>query len=161
MFFKLIITLSIVDFQIVVLEKTLEGPLDCKKIKPATPKGNQPWIFIGRTDAEAEAPTLWPPDAKSWLTGKDPDAGKDWGQEKRATEGEMGKSTTDSMDMNLSKLQEMVEGQGSLARCSPWSHRVRDSLATEQQQPLTCDAILVSDVLHVHTRAFWDALPGL
>ena len=66
----------------------------------------------------------------------------------------MGKSTTDSMDMNLSKLQEMVEGQGSLARCSPWSHRVRDSLATEQQQPLTCDAILVSDVLHVHTRAF-------
>ena len=68
-------------FWTVVLEKTLEGPLDCKEIKPVSPKGNQSWIFIGRTEAEAEAPILWPPDAKNqafWLTGKDPDAGKDW-----------------------------------------------------------------------------------
>ena len=65
------------------VEKTLERPLDCKKIKSVNPKGNQPWIFIGRTDAEAEAPILWPPDAKSWLTGKDPDAGKDWRQEEK------------------------------------------------------------------------------
>ena len=65
---------------IVVLEKTLESPLDIKEIKPVNPKGNQSWIFIGRTDAEAEAPVLGPPDAKSWLTGKDPDAGKDWRQ---------------------------------------------------------------------------------
>ena len=64
-------------FQIVVLEKTLESPLDCKEIKPANPKGNQPWIFIGRTDAEAKAPILWPPDVKSWLIEKDPDARKD------------------------------------------------------------------------------------
>ena len=64
-------------FQIVVLEKTLESPLDCKEIKPVNPKINQPWIFIGRTEAEAEAPMFWPPDAKSWLIGKDPDAGKD------------------------------------------------------------------------------------
>ena len=64
-------------FQIVVL-KTLESPLDCKEIKPVNPKGNQLWIFIGRTDAEAEAPILWPPDVKSWLIGKDPNAGKDW-----------------------------------------------------------------------------------
>ena len=63
-----------------VLEKTLENPLDCKEIQPVNPKGNQPWTFIGRSDAEAEAPILWPPDAKSWLIGKDPDAGKDWGQ---------------------------------------------------------------------------------
>ena len=56
--------------------------LDCKEIKPVSPKGNQPWIFIGRTDAEAEAPILWPPDAKNWLTGKDPDAGKDWGDDR-------------------------------------------------------------------------------
>ena len=75
-------------FQIVVLEKTLESPLDCK-IKPVKPKGNQSWIFIGRTDAEAEALILWPPDAKSWLTGKDPDAGKDWRGEKGMTEDEM------------------------------------------------------------------------
>ena len=67
-------------FQTVVLEKTLESPLDSKEIKPVNPKGNQPCIFIGRTDAESEAPIFWPPDGKSWLTEKDPDAGKDWGQ---------------------------------------------------------------------------------
>ena len=65
------------------LEKILESPLDSKEIKPVNSKGNQSWIFIGRTDAEAEAPILWPPDAKSWLTGKDPDAGKDWRQEEK------------------------------------------------------------------------------
>ena len=72
-----------------MLEKTLESPLECKKIKPVNPKGNQSLIFIERIDAEAEAPILWPPAVKSWLIGKDPDAGKDWGQEKRATEDEM------------------------------------------------------------------------
>ena len=74
----------------VLLEKTLKGPLDSKEIKLVNPKWNQPWIFNGRTDAEAKAPVLWPPDAKSWLTGKDSDAGKDWGQEdKGMTEDEM------------------------------------------------------------------------
>ena len=72
-----------------VLEKTLESPLDCKEIQPVHSKGNQPWIFIGMTDAEAKAPILWPPDVKSQLTEKDPDAGKDWGQEKGAAEDEM------------------------------------------------------------------------
>ena len=77
-------------FWTVVLEKTLESPLDCKEIKPASPKGNQPWIFIGSIDAEAEAPRLWPPDAKRQLIGKDPDAEKDWGQEEKgSTEDEM------------------------------------------------------------------------
>ena len=76
-------------FWVVVLEKTLENPLDSKKIKPVNPKGNQLWIFIGRTDAEAEAQTLWPPDRKSWL-GKNPDTGRDWGQEEKwVTEDEM------------------------------------------------------------------------
>ena len=70
-------------FWIVVLEKTLESLLDCKEMKPVNSKGNQSWIFIGRTDAEAEAPIVWPPDVKNWLIGKDPDAGKDWGQEER------------------------------------------------------------------------------
>ena len=76
-------------FQIEVLEKTFESPLDCKEIKPVNPKGNQPWIFIGRTDPEAEAPILWPADAKSRLIGKDPDAGKDWRQKKSVAEDEI------------------------------------------------------------------------
>ena len=72
-------------FCTVVLEKTLESPLDCKEIKPVHPKGNQSWIFIGRTDAEAETPILWPPASKKWLIGKDPDAGKDWRREEKGT----------------------------------------------------------------------------
>ena len=85
-------------FWAVVLEKTLESPLDCKEIQPVNSKGNQSWIFIGRTDAEAETPILWPLDAKNWPSGKDPDAGKDWRQEE--TEDDI----TDSMDTSLSKL---------------------------------------------------------
>ena len=77
-------------FQLVVLEKTLESPLDRKEIKPVNPKGNQSWLFIGRTDAEAEAPMLWSPDAKNWLIRNDPDAGEDWRQkEKEVAENEM------------------------------------------------------------------------
>ena len=77
-------------FWTVVLEKTLESPLDCKEIQPVHPKGAQSWVFIGGTDAEAETPILWPPDAKSWLIGWDPDARKDWGQEEKGmTEDEM------------------------------------------------------------------------
>ena len=72
-----------------MLEKTLESPLDCKEIQPVYPKGDKSWVLIGRTDAEAETPVFWPPHAKSWLIGKDPDAGKDWRQEKGTTEDEM------------------------------------------------------------------------
>ena len=97
-------------FQIVVLEKTLESPLDCKEIKPVNPKINQPWIFIERTDAEDLI--LRPPDAKSWLIGKDLDAGKDWEQEEKGWQ-RMGclDGITDSRDMSLSKLQEIVKGR--------------------------------------------------
>ena len=70
-------------FWTVVLEKTLDSPLDCKEIKPSNPKGNQSWVFTGRTDAEVETPIVWPPDVQKWLIGKDPDAGKDWGQEEK------------------------------------------------------------------------------
>ena len=98
-------------FRTVVL-KTLESPLDCKEIKLVSSKENQPWIFIGRTDAEAEASILWPPDAKNWLIGKDPDAGTDWKQkEKRTGKDEMAGCLTDSMDMYLSKLQETVKNR--------------------------------------------------
>ena len=95
-------------FWTVVLEKTLKSSLDCKEIKPVDPKRNQRWIFIGRTDAEA--PIIWPPDGKSWLTGKDPDAGTYWGQEKKGvTELRWLDDIINSMDMNLRKLQEMMK----------------------------------------------------
>ena len=91
-----------------VLEKTLESPLDCKEIHPVHPKGDQPWVFFERTDANAETPVLWPPHVKSGLTGKDCDAGRDWGQEEKGmTEDEMLDGITDSMDMSLRKLQEL------------------------------------------------------
>ena len=91
------------------LKKTLESPLDCKEIQPVHPKGNQSWVFIGRTDVEAEIPILWPPDTKNWLTGKDPDAGKDWGQEEKGiTEEEMVGWHHWLNGLSLSKLWELV-----------------------------------------------------
>ena len=94
----------------VVLEKILKNPSHCKKIKPINPKGNQSWIFSGRTDAEAETPILWPSDVKNWLIGKDPEAGKDWRQEKGITEDDWIwlDVITDSTDMSLSKFRELV-----------------------------------------------------
>ena len=89
-----------------VLEKTLESPLDCKEIQPVHPNGDQSCVFTGRTDVEAETPILWPPDTKNWLLGKDPNAGKDWRQEKGMTEDEM--VGWHHRDMSLSKLQELV-----------------------------------------------------
>ena len=86
----------------------IERPLDCKEIQPVNPKENQSWIFIGRIDTEAKTQILWPPDVKNWLIGKDPDAEKDWRQEKGMTEDEMAGWHHNSMDMSLSKLQELV-----------------------------------------------------
>ena len=111
-------------FQNVVLEKTLENPLDYKEIKSVNPKGNQSWIFIGRTDAEAEAPILWPPDADSQLTGKYPDDGKDWGQEEKGTtEDEMAGWHRWLDGQEFEQAPGGDEGQGRLACCSPWGRK--------------------------------------
>ena len=120
-------------FWTVVLEKTLESPLNCKEIKPVNSKGNQSWIFIGRTDAEAEAPILWAPDVKGWLIRKDRDAGKDWRwEEKGKTEDEMVGWHHRLNGHEFEQAQGDGEGQGSLACCSSWGRKVRHDWATEQ-----------------------------
>ena len=110
------------------LKKTLESPLGCKEIHTVHPKGDQSWVFIGRTDVEAETPILWPPDAKSWFTGKDPDAGKDWGQEEKGT-------TEDEMvgwhrwlnGHGFGWTLGVVDGQGDLACCGSRDHKESDT----------------------------------
>ena len=115
-------------FWTVVLEKTLESPLDCKEIQPVHLKGDQLWDFFGRTDAEAKTPILWPPHAKSWLTGKDPDAGRDWGQEEKGmTENEM-VGWDHRLDGRESEWTLGVgDGQGSLVCCNSWGPKESDT----------------------------------
>ena len=103
------LSFSILLISLSIIPSTLESSLDCKEIQPVHPKGDQSWVFIGRTDVEAETPILWPPDAKSWLIWKDPDAGKDWGQEEKGmTEDKMGGWHHPSTDMGLGGLRELV-----------------------------------------------------
>ena len=117
-------------FWTVVLEKTLESPLDCKEIQPVHPEGDQPWDFFGRNDAKAEIPVLWPPHVKSWLIGKDSDAGRDWGQEEKGT-------TEDEMAGWHHRLDEcefewtpgVGDGQGGLACCNSWVAKSRTQLS--------------------------------
>ena len=124
-------------FWTVVLE-TLESSLDCKEIQPVHPKGDQSWVFIGRTDGEAETPILWPPDGKNSLLGKDPDAGKAWRKEEKGT-------TEDEMvgwhcRLNGHEFEHALgadDGQGNLACCSPWGRRVRHDWVTELNWILT------------------------
>ena len=107
---------------------TLESPLDCKEIKSVNPKGNQPWVFIGRTDAEAEAPILWPPDAKSWLIRKDPDAVEDWRQEEKGTtEYQMVGWHHQLSRHEFEQIVETSEGQGNLVCSSPWGCKELDT----------------------------------
>ena len=124
-------------FWTVVLEKTLESPLDCKEIQTVNPKGNQSQIFIGRTDAEAEVPILWPPDVKNWLSGKDPDAEKDWRwEEKGTTEHEMD-GISDLMHMSLSKLWELLMDREA-CRVAVHGVTVGHDWATELNWTLLC-----------------------
>ena len=132
-FFKLPIGILWLDyfgaycFWTVLLEKTLESPLDCKEIKPVNPKGNQSWIFTGRPDAEAETPILWLPDVKSQLIKKDPDAGKDWGQEEKGvTEDEMVEWHHWLNGQEFEQAPGDSEAQGSLICCSPWGCKQLD-----------------------------------
>ena len=120
-------------FWTVVLEKTLESPLNCKDIQPVHPKGDQPCVFIGRTDAEAETPVFWPPDAKSWLAGKDPDAGKDWRREKETTEDEMVGWSYWLNGHGFEWALGAGDGQGSLERCSPWGCKESDTTERPNQ----------------------------
>ena len=107
-------------YQTVLLEKTRNSPWDSKEIQPLSPTGNQPWMFVGRTDAEAETPIFWPPVAKNWLIRKDPDSGKDWGQEKKRATGWDGWMTSLTQWAWVWANPRDTERQGSLVCCSPW-----------------------------------------
>ena len=145
-------------FWAVMLEKTLESPLDCKEIQPVHPKGDQSWVFIGRTDVEAETPILWPPHVNSWLIGKDPDAGRDWGQEEEGmTEDEMAGWYHPLNGHEFEWTLGVGDGQGGLACCSPWGHKESDT--TEWLNWTECDyrfRILNFSLLK-RRHGLWDA----
>ena len=124
-------------FWTVVVEKTFESLLDSKETKPVSPNEKQSWLLMGRTDAKAEAPILWPSDAKNWLTGKDPDAGKDWRQKEQKTAEEEDEMVRSHCQVNGQKSEQAAgggEGQANLVCHSPRGRRVSPDLATEQQQ---------------------------
>ena len=147
-------------FWTVVLEKTLESPLDCKEIQPVHSKGNQSWTFIWRTDTEAETPILWPPDAKNWLIGKDPDVGKDWRQEEKGTtEDEIVRWHHQLDGHEFEKASGVGDGQGSLACCSPWCRKETDMTEplnwTEQPGSRSQKKVRFSRFSIISQRACW------
>ena len=135
-------------FWTVVLEKTLESPLDSKEIQPVYPKRDQSWVFIGRTDDEAETPILWPPHGKSWLIAKDPDAGRDWGQEEKGmTEGEMAGWHHQLDGHEFEQASGVGDGQGSVVDCSPWG-RVKHDWVTELNLTQLSETEWTTDIHH-------------
>ena len=154
----------------VVLEKTLASPLDCKEIQPVYSKGDQPWVFIGRTDSKAETPVLWPPHAKSWLIGKDSDAGRDWGQEEKGrTEDEMAGWHQWLDGHEFEWTPGAGDGQGGLACCNSWGCKESDSTellnwpnrATELNWPFSLKYLYISlclfliELFYILTIEFW------
>ena len=148
-----------------VLEKTFESLLDCKDIQPVHPKGDQSWVFIGRTDVEAETPKLWPPDVKSWLIGKDPDAGKYWMQEEKGTtEDEMVGWHHQLSGHGFGWTQGVGDGQGGLVCCTPWGSKRLDSTewlnwtekkggnAETKEKQVRNNSAVVKEVLDISSR---------
>ena len=132
-------------FWTVVLEKILESSLDSKEIKPINPKGNQPWIFIGRTDAKAETPVLWPPHVKSWLIGKDSDAGRDWGQEEKGTAEDEMAGWHHRLDGHEFEWTPGVgDGQRGLACCDSWGRKELDTTERLNWTELNWTSYIVS-----------------
>ena len=157
-------------FWTVVLEKTLESPLNCKEIQPVHPKGYQSWMFIGRTDAEAETPMLWPRNVKSWLTGKDPDAGKDWRQEKKETTEDEIVGWHHQLDGHgFGWTLGVGDGQGGLACCGSWGRKESDtteqlnwielnSMKTGREGSLVRKNILETEEHHWRRKHKWKSL---
>ena len=136
-------------FWTVVLEKTLESPSDCKEIQLVYPNGGQSWVFIGGTDVEAENPILWPPYVKSWLIGKDPDAGKDWGQEEKGTTKDEMVGWHHWLNGHESEWTPGVgDGQGGLASCGSWGRKESDT--TEHLNWTELSAVNVPDLGHAN-----------
>ena len=148
-------------FWTVVLEKILESTLDCKEIQPVHSKGGQSWVFIGRTDVEAEIPLLWPPDAKSWLIGKDPDAGKDWGQEEKGmTEAEMVEWQHWLHGHGFGWTPGVGDGQGGLVCCGSWGCRVGHDWATELNWILNIVKVIKKGKLSEKQHSSWEPKTG-
>ena len=151
-------------FWIVVLEKTLESPFDCKKNKPVNLKGNQSWIFTGRTDAEAETSILWPPDVKNGLIGEDPDTGQDWRQEEKGTTED--ETVVWHNGLNKHEFEQALglgDGQGSLVCCSPWG--CKESNTTEWLNWTELLYNVMASAIHQHkprayiSPPYWSSLP--
>ena len=153
-------------FWTVVLEKTLESPLDCKEIQPVHSEGDQPGDFVGRTDAKAETPVLWPPHAKSWLTGKDSDAGRDWGQEEKGTTEDEMTGWHHWLDGRESEWTPGVcDGQGGLVCCDSWGRKESDTTeclnwtALRMNNKELCQRrewSMVSIIVHIQIKCMWD-----
>ena len=152
-------------FWTVVLEKTLKSPLDFKEIQPVHPKGDQSWVFIGRTEVEAETPILWPPDAKSWLIWKDPDAGRDWGQEEKGpTEHKMAGCHHWLNGYGFRWTLGVGDGQGGLAWCDSWVCKESDMTErlnwTERVSP-SSTAKSITNLISLLTIWWYSSVDGL